>query len=158
MLDKSGRQTAWNYGTRMSPYSSLRAGTVAALEGIRENHPRFGATIRKALTGMLKDWPNPDTPPTERLTFWVSEANLAIQAATLRRLGGFDEKLREHEIQDLAIRSNALGLTSRFNPAVAVTHHAVDVRDYDRNRAMMQAEWYIIRKHGLGNWLLPPRP
>jgi hypothetical protein len=87
--------------------------------------------------------------------YWVVEQNMVVNSKTFAEIGGFDETLREHEIQDLAIRMASRGLKRHFDPSFVTTHKEVDVRHYNRQLAMLRAEVKINRKHGLRNWLRP---
>lgn len=155
VLDAAGVQTPWNYGPRQSLYSLLGSGVQLQVTSLQGAHPHLAERARKQLNGLLEDWPDTAAPQARRPVFWTSEANLAISSIVFARLGGFDKNLREHDIQDLAIRSQKLGLTNYFDPSLAVTHTDAQVRDYNRMREMRRAERYIARKHGLINWLLP---
>ncbi|HVV25975.1 MAG TPA: hypothetical protein VHC21_03010 [Candidatus Saccharimonadales bacterium] len=69
------------------------------------------------------------------------------------QVGGYDPKLRDHDIQDLAIRLHEAGKQGYFDPSISAIHTAVQVRHGNRNSSMAAAEFYIARKHGLLKWL-----
>lgn len=149
-------QNVWNYGPRQCLRSDvdaylqdkigrrIKAGDVEAAKELRARHD-----------DRLADWPDPFSSPVRRQIFWNIEQNLVISSDVFAALGGFDERLREHEIQDLAIRMYRRGLLRYFDPSIAVQHKAIDVRGYNRQTAMARAEWQIHRTHGLRNWLRP---
>lgn len=145
VIESDGRQSPWNYGPRQSLYADLGA-TIQATRP--DKHP-------KHLKWLMEDWPDLSKPPESRTTFWCVEPNLLIDSAVFTKLGGFDKKLREHDIQDLAIRTQRAGLVNIFDPSIAVSHTAVDVRNYNRNQSRLKAELYIARKNGLLQWLFP---
>lgn len=155
VLDQAGVQSPWNYGPRQSLYSFLGAGAQLAVASQQTSRPELARNVRQNLRFLLEDWPDTSELQTRRPVFWTSEANMAISSNVFARIGGFDKKLREHDIQDLAIRAQKLGLINYFDPAFAVTHTDLQVREYDRMREMRRAERYIARKHGLKDWLLP---
>jgi N-acetylglucosaminyl-diphospho-decaprenol L-rhamnosyltransferase len=152
---EDGLQHFWNYGPRMSLYTHLHAPLQEAAARLAPNHPEMTWYLREALRGYLRDFPNPFEPAAERPTFWVIESNLVIRGAHFAALKGFDGALREHEVQDLAIRSANRGLKARFNPSIEILQRSVDVRGYDRQKAMRRAEAYIIQKHNPLQWLRP---
>ena len=76
-----------------------------------------------------------------------------MDSAVFGAVGGFDPKLQDHEIQDLAIRLDGIGLRRVFDPLVAATHHAVQVRAGNRGHELLKAEAAIARKHGVIKWL-----
>ncbi|HET6924503.1 MAG TPA: glycosyltransferase [Candidatus Saccharimonadales bacterium] len=144
VVDTTGQQSPWNYGPRFSLHMSVSAMLQFKLYG---RHPR-------GLRHFMRDWPETSQIPVARNTFWVVESNMAMPSGVFKH-HGFDPKLREHDIQDLAIRLQRLGHISRFVPDVAVEHTAIDVRDSNRQLAMRRAEMYIARKEGVFDWLLP---
>lgn len=151
----SGRQIGFNYGPRMCLRNSLVAQAQNVVSLLAEKQPQDAFFLRRNLDKLLADWPDPTMPPKEKQTFWVSEANMLIRSDLFEHIGGFDPHLRDHDIQDLAIRMHNKGLERRFIPLFAATHRAVQVRKDNRNRSMAKAEMYIARKHGIRNYLRP---
>lgn len=153
--DPSGHPIAFNYG----PRQCLRTDLTAYLQFARE----LGAIQNRALAEklfkpfgtLLEEWPNPFSEPRLKPVFWVTEPNTAFHSEVFKKVGGYDPNLREHEIQDLAIRLAKLGLKGVFNPALVAQHKAINVRFYNRLLARSKAEWQIAQKHGYRNWLLP---
>lgn len=152
---KTGFQNVWNYGPRQSLYADIGANIQSHIEPLLETDPEKVARIRERFPRLLADWPNPFASPVRRQVYWATEQNMVVNSKTFAELGGFDETLREHEIQDLAIRMAAKGLKRYFDPSFATTHKEVDVRPSNRLLTMMKAELRINRKHGLRNWLRP---
>lgn len=152
---KDGMQTVWNYGPRQSLWSDMGAQVQARLEPLLLSDPTKAAKLKDRFATLTEDWPNPLSEPIRRRVFWTIEQNLVIDSRIFAGMGGFDESLREHGVQDLAIRMAKLGLDRFFDPSFSTTHKAVDVRLYNRLTAMMKAEAKIARKHGLLSWLLP---
>lgn len=153
VLDKSGVQSVWNYGPRQSLANDLSARKQHRFGALLEQDTDKARRFRVETTAKLEKWPNPLEEPARQEVFWVSEANIIINSEVFRGLGGFDPSLREHEIQDLAIRAAEAGYTNYFDPSVVVRHKEVQVRDYNRRWAMIKAEAKIARKHGFRRWL-----
>lgn len=153
----NGLQHFFNYGPRQGlrhDFSSLlqmRAGFVA------ENDMARAKVIRERFPSLLNDWPDLTGDPQARKVFWNAEANLVIRSDVFAGAGGFDVKLRDHEIQDLAIRLHDAGLEQRFDPSLEASHKAIKVRGGNRKLQMLKAEWQITRKHGFRNWLFSGR-
>lgn len=152
---KAGFQTVWNYGPRQSLYADTGANIQGYIEPLLKTDPEKVARIRERFSKLLADWPNPLTDPIRRQVYWVVEQNMVVNSKTFADIGGFDETLREHEIQELAIRMASRGLKRYFDSSFVTTHKEVEVRHYNRRIAMLKAEAKINRKHGLRNWLRP---
>lgn len=156
VVNPEGKQSPWNYGPRQCLHTDLGGFAQLMLNELAQSHPDAAAIGRRALAGLLKEWPNPEVAPQRRYTYWTLEANMAISSEVLHKAGGFDARIREHDIQDLAIRTQKLGLKSVFDPSFAVTQtNDINVRNYNRQKAQYQAEFYIARKNGLLQWLFP---
>jgi GT2 family glycosyltransferase len=152
---EAGFQNVWNYGPRQSLWANLGAQVQSRVEATLLDNPSRAAALRERFATLVKDWPDPLSKPSRRQVFWAIEQNLVVDSQTFAALGGFDENLREHEVQDLALRMAQCGLKRYFDPSFAITHKNIDVRHYNRVAAMAKAELMIARKHGLRNWLLP---
>lgn len=154
VVSPEGRQSIWNYGPGFSVYSGMTAALQAYIEPPK--HPKLGRLLRHATPYLLSEWPDTTRPPQARPTFWVHEANMFMRSDIFAKLGGFDIHVREHDIQDLAIRVQKAGLITMFDPAVAVIqHNDVNVRPGNRRRARRQAVRYISRKNGRLQRLFP---
>jgi GT2 family glycosyltransferase len=151
----NGNQHPFNYGPRQCLQSGLAAKIQTYVCSIVESDPVRAKQLRGRYNRLLRDWPDPQVEPQPRQVFWSAEANLLIRSDVLAGIGGFDPNLREHEIQDLAIRLYKRGLERRFDPTLAALHRAVIVRSGNRHLHMTKAKLRIARKHGLLNWLLP---
>lgn len=150
-----GLQSLWNYGPRQCLHTDLISTLHAALGDIGDRDPARGAALRERFAGLLKEWPNPYEPPEARRTFWVREGSMLIRSDTFRAVGGYDRRIRNHEVQDLSLSLHEAGLRREFNPLVSAIHTAVQVRNGNRSTRRTKAEFQIARKHGLLNWLLP---
>lgn len=155
VTDTKGWQSVWNYGPRQCASNDLRAPIQARIETLLKTDSEKAERLHNRFANFLQDWPNPFEKPAARKIFWALESNLVIKSTLFEAIGGYDENLREHEIQDLAIRLDKWNLSSNFEPLVSAIHTAVQVRNANRGAAMGNAELYIARKHGLKNWLLP---
>lgn len=154
-LTRNGIQNSWNYGPRQSLRSDAGAIIQAILEPRYIDDPAKAAKTRLRFASLLEDWPNPLIDPVRRQVFWNIEQNLLISSDVFEAVGGFDENLREHEIQDLAIRMANMGLKRYFDPSLVTSHKEVNVRGYNRRSAQLRSEVQINRRFGLRNWLLP---
>ncbi len=154
LLTPEGIQSVWNYGPHQGFRGDVGANIQARIEPLLINNPDKANTIREHFSRLLEDWPDPLRAPVRRQVFWNVEANLLMRSDVFAKLGGFDEKLREHEIQDLAIRVHNIGLLGYFDPSISVLHkNEQNVREYNRLTAMLKAELYIARKHSFRSWL-----
>jgi N-acetylglucosaminyl-diphospho-decaprenol L-rhamnosyltransferase len=152
----SGLQNEFNYGPQQGLWSKIGAVVQMQLaDAAEKGNYDHASRIQKRYTKLLSDWPNVLEEPVRRQVFWNIEQNLVIDSDVFQSIGGFDEKLREHEIQDIAIRLAKVGLKSYFDPSFSIQHTAIDVRNYNRIYRQVNDELYIARKHGLTNWLLP---
>lgn len=154
-LAGSGLQSVWNYGPRQSLWADFGGQLQMRIEPLLTTDPPKAARLRERFEWLLRDWPDPLRAPVRRRVYWAIEQNLIINSETLSELGGFDETLREHEIQDLAIRMASRGLKRYFDPSIVTQHKEIEVREYDRSKEMIKSELRIARKHGLMQWLLP---
>lgn len=150
----TGLQSVWNYGPRQSLKADIGANVQAHLEPLMLTDPDRARRLQTRFGYFLTGWPDPLREPKRQPVYWSTEQSLIVRSDIFAKIGGFDERLREHEIQDLAIRMAHQGLQRLFDPAIAIVHTAAQVRNYNRLRAMLAAEVYINRKHGLRNWLL----
>lgn len=151
-----GIQSVWNYGPRQSLRGDLGASILSKIDPLIVENPDKARKIRDRFSSLLEDWPNPLSEPVRRPVFWSIEQNLLIQSEVFEAIGGFDESLREHEIQDLAVRLHQKGLRRYFDPSIIVQHKDIpDVRNYDRRKEQLKTELRIARKHGIKNWVFP---
>ncbi len=146
VLGKDGTQSTWNYG----PRQCLHGDIGAMLQSQRVKLPRNFAT------GLLDPWPDPRVTPVARRIFWPLESNMIIRSDVLSRIGGFDESIREHDIQLPAYRAHKLGLMAMFTPDIAVQHLEVNIRPHNRGVRKILEEVRMIRtQYGWKEWLLP---
>ena len=153
-LTKNGTQNVWNYGPRQSLRGDIGAAVQANLEPLYTSDPMRALKIRGLFSKTMEPWPNPLRPEDRKQVYWCIEQSLIIDSNVLAVTKGFSEDLREHEIQDLAIRLARVGLKSYFDPSITIQHTEVEVRGYNRQLAMLRAEARINLKYGLRNWLL----
>ena len=78
---------------------------------------------------------------------------MLILSGVFRSVGGYDSRLRHHEVQDLALRLEKRGIKTQFDPRIQVVHQHIDVRGKNRNGWERDATRYLIRKHGLRRFL-----
>lgn len=151
--EKSGRQMAYNYGPRQTLRNDIAGLFHLYLHSVGDKQPDREKVLRARYEGFLKDWPDTSVTPFRRNIYWGAEGNLMVDSEVFSKVGGFDPKLQDHEIQDLAIRLDGYGLRRIFDPLVAATHHAVQVRAGNRGHELLKAEAAIARKHGVMKWL-----
>jgi GT2 family glycosyltransferase len=155
-LTPQGTQSVWNYGPRQGLRGDVGAPIQMKIETLVTSDPEKGEALRKRFERLLVDWPDPFSEPVRRQVFWNIEQNLLISSDVFAEVGGFNDTLREHEIQDLAIRLYNRGLSRWFDPSISVQHkNEQNVRDYNRQAAMFKAELRIARMQGIRTWFLP---
>jgi GT2 family glycosyltransferase len=147
-----GSQFPYNYGAVFSLWGNLTSNFPRIIDHVRQN-PRLANAIQRAAAPIMSDWPNVLEPPTPTPAYWVSEANMLVLSSVFRSVGGYDPMLRSHEIQDLAIRLEKMGIKRQFDPSIKVVHNHIDVRGKNRNKWANMAIFYLIRKHGLFRFL-----
>lgn len=150
-----GRQHPFNYGPRQCLRADIGANIQSYIYSKLDSDPAKATEVRQRFQRFVADFPDLQAEPIPRQVFWNAEANLLIRSDVLEAVGGFDPVLRDHEIQDLAIRLSEMGTERRFDPLLSAVHKAVLVRSGNRRLQMVKAEFQIARKHGYLNWLLP---
>ena len=152
--DNAGKQAAWNFGPQQSLITVIAATGNSLISRIASPLPGLAKFIHHYhLWPFLRLYPFTLEPPVRRPVYWTLEGNLFIMADRLKELGGFDETIREHDIQPLAMAAQKAGYVNYFDPAVAVIHHEGNVRSYNRDIRRIKVEWYLARKNGLSRWL-----
>jgi GT2 family glycosyltransferase len=148
----NGMQEPHNYGAVFSLWGGLCSGIPMLIYSIREKQ-RFAGAVQRLTAPMTKGWPKLLEPPVAEPAYWVHEGNMLVDSKVFRAIGGYDANLRSHEIQDLAIRLEKIGVKRQFDPSIKVVHYHIDVRGKNRNRWTRKATQYLLRKHGLWRWL-----
>jgi glycosyltransferase involved in cell wall biosynthesis len=153
-----GSQNPYNFGPRMSLKSSfLVSGVQYGVYALGNKHPEPAKKLRKSLNRYLSEWPNTFDEPQARDIYWTAESNLVIRSVIFEALGGYNPKLRYHEIMEFSIRSHEAGLKSRFDPSIDVTHSEVDALNKKFNPEPIKAAASIILGMGFKNWISPPK-
>jgi GT2 family glycosyltransferase len=147
-----GSQEHGNYGPVFSVLGYASALPQNIIDRLREK-PRLAAAIQRVAAPVVRDWPNILESPTAAPAYWLHEGNMLVDSSLFRSVGGYDPMLRSHEIQDLAIRLEKIGIKRQFDPSVRVVHHHIDVRGKNRLKWESKAIIYLIRKHGLFRFL-----
>jgi GT2 family glycosyltransferase len=147
-----GSQFPYNYGAVFSLWGMLTSNFPRIINHLREQ-PWLAKPIQQAAAPIMKDWPNILKPAASASAYWVSEANMLVYSSVFRSVGGYDPILRSHEIQDLSIRLEKMGIKRQFDPSIEVVHNHIDVRGENRNKWANKAIVYLIRKHGLFRYL-----
>jgi N-acetylglucosaminyl-diphospho-decaprenol L-rhamnosyltransferase len=149
VTDTADKQLAFNYGA----YYSMQAQIGGVLQMLSYDRPG----LRRHFEDHLRDFPNPtEDKLSAKPVHWVSEANMLVDVSVLARMGGFDEGLRDHDIQPLARQVRRQGFTNYFNPSFGVTHHSLQVRSGNRELKKRVADLRLIRKYyGWREFFLP---
>jgi GT2 family glycosyltransferase len=147
-----GRQEYCNYGAVFSLWGNLSSNLPRAIDRLRAK-PRLARALRTATSAASSRWPDVLETPAPAPAYWVHEGNMLVRADLFRSIGGYDSKLRHHEVQDLAIRLRKRGIKTQFDPSIHVVHQHIDVRGKSRNKWAREATRYLIRKHGLYRFL-----
>jgi N-acetylglucosaminyl-diphospho-decaprenol L-rhamnosyltransferase len=144
-----GSQELDNYGAVFSLWGNSTALVQLMIDRLRTTKPPLARALRKAMAPLMTQWPNILEPPAPAPAYWVHEGNMLVRSELFKAVGGYDPALREHEIQDLAIRLDRIGVRRYFDPSIKVVHREVDVRGHNRQRSVNKAALYLLRKHGL---------
>ncbi|OBF26071.1 glycosyl transferase [Mycobacterium sp. ACS1612] len=144
-----GSQELDNYGAVFSLWGNSTALVQLMIDRLRTTKPQLARVLRKVLAPLVTQWPNILEPPAPAPAYWVHEGNMLVRSELFKAVGGYDPVLREHEIQDLAIRLERIGVRRYFDPSIKVVHREVDVRGNNRQRSVNKAALYLLRKHGL---------
>jgi N-acetylglucosaminyl-diphospho-decaprenol L-rhamnosyltransferase len=104
--------------------------------------------LRKHAGFLMKDFVDIQAEPLPKEVWWVSEANMLVDACYFQAAGGFNPKLRFHDIQDLAMKFHKLGIKRYFDPAIEATHKAIDVRE-KRQTDAIKAYIRLVGRYGL---------
>lgn len=150
---KEGRQHEWNFGPRNNLHALIGSLLQLRLATLARANRQKAARFRRRYRWFLKDWPDLLSAPVPGEIFWNAEANLAIRSDTFARFEGFDERLRETDILDLAVRMHRAGLKAYFNPRLAVRHTEGQVRTYNRTLRKARESFQLAWRHGILNWL-----
>jgi GT2 family glycosyltransferase len=147
-----GTQEPHNYGAVFSLWGGLGSGIPLLIYSIRKKQ-RIAGAVQRLAAPMAKGWPKLLQPPVAEPAYWVHEGNMLVDSKVFRAVGGYDPNLRSHEIQDLAIRLEKIGVKRQFDPSIEVVHYHIDVRGKNRSQWTRKATQDLIRKHGLWRWL-----
>ncbi|HSX05885.1 MAG TPA: glycosyltransferase family 2 protein [Candidatus Saccharimonadales bacterium] len=153
----SGKPWIWNYGPYpMTLYSALSAQFQTLFGRLQAQRPWWRKLVRVLTQRLRGEWPDIAVPPQRRAVYWMTEGNLLVRRSVLEWLGGFDATVREADIIPPARRAYQAGLISYFDPSIAVTHLAIDVRHYGRAMALYKEEYGLMKQYGgWKEWLLP---
>ncbi|MGH7157878.1 MAG: glycosyltransferase family 2 protein [Candidatus Saccharimonadales bacterium] len=151
ILNANGSKYPSNFSPHMSRLYGLATRIQRAIAAIATHSPKRARRLRRAFQFFLTGWPDITEPAQARDVFCLAEANFFIPYDTFAKISGFDSTLRYHEAQDLARSLERLSLIRRFDPAVVVKHHAVQVRT---NRLAEKAQGFkhLVQKYGLPLW------
>lgn len=149
IIDKGDLQYAHNYNPRISVSWCLEVGVQGVCGVLAENRPKLGKRIRQLFGSAFSDFPDIFSKPVSRDVWCLAEANVIIPYDTFKSVGGFSDKLRFQEAQDLAYKLEAKGLRRRFDPSIAVRHLGVQVRGNRRGLENLHGIYTVAREYGL---------
>jgi GT2 family glycosyltransferase len=147
-----GGQEYCNYGAVFSLWGNFSSNGPRLIDRLRAK-PRLARAAHRVAAATMTGWPNVLEPPAAAPAFWVHEGNMLVLSSVFRLVGGYDSRLRHHEVQDLAIRLRKQGIKTQFDPSIQVVHQHIDVRGKNRNKWAREATRYLIHKHGLYRFL-----
>lgn len=150
----NGRQMRFNYGPRVCLASDSKAWLQDGLGRLGESKPKLEQKLRKLAGGLLAGWPDTSAEPQPRQIFWASESNMLFKSSVFKAFP-FDNDLRSHDIQAIAIRMKRAGLPRYFDPAISMIHTAVKIREVSMPREMAKAEYQLARRYGIRDWFMP---
>jgi GT2 family glycosyltransferase len=148
----NGMQEPHNYGAVFSLWGSIGSGVPLLVYSLRDKQ-RIAGAVQTLASPVTKGWPKLLEKPVAEPAYWVHEGNMLVDSKVFRSVGGYDPNLRSHEIQDLAIRLEEIGVKRQFDPSIEVIHYHIDVRGKLRSQWTRDATQYLLRKHGLRRWL-----
>lgn len=128
----SGKQFYYNYGPKIIFKSLLTSKLHIRISNLADVDIEKSKKLRKKYEFLLHDRVNVHKKPVRQEVFWVSEANILVDSEVFKKLGGFDERLREHEILEFSIRTHEANLKSWFDPSFSAVHNNLIVRPAHR--------------------------
>lgn len=147
-----GSQEPNNFGAVFSFWGGIGSSFPWIVYSLRDQ-PRLANIVQRITAPIMRGWPNILEPPAPEPVYWVHEGNMLVDSSLFKSVGGYDPNLRSHEIQDLAIRLDKMGVKRQFDPSIKVLHYHIDVRGGNRNIWAYKAASYIIFKHGILRFL-----
>jgi glycosyltransferase involved in cell wall biosynthesis len=130
--DIDGIQFYYNYGPHINIKAVLTSMLHRKISRTAKNNKDKSIKLRKKYEKLLNDRVDVNANPIRKEVFWVSESNMLINSEIFKKFGGFDERLREHEILEFSIRTHSAGLKSWFDPSFSAIHNNLQVRPKGR--------------------------
>lgn len=151
VVDQTGTQTTWNYGPAQNLPTLVSTALYLLLTPLSKT--TRGAWIHR----LFPNRPQGIKDDKSIHPQWVLEANMIIHSDVLKQFGAFDERLREHDIQPLAIKLDKAQYVNEFVSTITVCQYTdLHVRSYNRLLKLAWSEWYIAKHYrGFKQWLLP---
>jgi GT2 family glycosyltransferase len=153
----NGEHHAWNYGPAYSLPHHISSKLHWSLFELGKRDHAAAQRLRAWADNwsFMREWPNPLENPVARDIYWGSEANMVIRSDVFMQVNGYDENLRYHEVMELAMRLDALGLRRRFDPSISVMHKTEDLEGRPgKKQGYNNGHVYIARKMGAKTFLL----
>lgn len=144
----SGTQFYYNYGPNIRFKSIITSKLHIKISNLAEVNKEKSKKLRKRYEFLLSDRVDVHKKPERKEVFWVSEANMLIDSEVFKNLGGFDERLREHEILEFSIRTHQANLKSWFDPSFTAIHKNINVRPANRERTRQKDYIKLIKIAG----------
>jgi GT2 family glycosyltransferase len=148
VLNPDGSQYEWNFGPRMRPVQDTLASGSWRLHKRLKNKTAKDLIQKYFTNQWQKFWTvtHPEDAEHEHQVDMVVECNMAARLEDFARVGGFDKRLRFHEIHSLGHKLESLGRQIWYIPeVVARKHNEVQVRprrnrEYRRGVAIVTAK------------------
>lgn len=142
---KSGQEMEWNYGHVMHPVHDARFEEIVTW--LRAGGDTL-AWERLRHYGWDYPWIQPGLKQPQRSHYdWVAEGSFALPVELFKKVGGYDETLRYHEGQDLALRLRQLGAKIVLEPDIIARHLDVHVRGSRHAEDIYEARYLFLHKH-----------
>lgn len=147
---RDGRTHPFNYGPGLQAKHTVEAGFQALTYDDPKLRRRLGMDWR------LGAWPQPDERAEPKNVYWVSEANMVVRSLTLAQLGGFDDRLRYHHAQHLALQARKSGQINQppsvvFDPRLKATVKGTN--NMLENMRQIPDELRVAARHGWRGYL-----
>ncbi len=154
-----GSQHPWNYGPAFSLPQMLSSWAYTGINRLAKTDPVVARALRSSLNRwtLMEQWPDPQKEPRAREVYWACEANLVIPSDVFVTVGGYDPNLRYHEVMELAMRLEQLGLNRRFDPLIDVTHQNLEWLNKGYTHEFWSALVRTAGKIGIKEFMAPSK-
>lgn len=150
-----GTQHTWNYGPAYSLPQMASSLVYAQADRLGRLWAPAGSLVRQGLNhwSLIDQWPDQQKEPVAHGVYWACEGNMVIPSNVFKCTGGYDPSLRYHEVMELAMKLDRLGLRRRFDPSIDVTHQRQSFFNKGYTRNFWTAQHRIVHKMGMKRFL-----